>query len=103
MKLHFNGFWNDDSLDFFVVLIQNVFEEPIQLGSFEESEILFESIFGHTRLYDKQWKWSFFYSGESDRIAAKFMHSPMSILNDYSCVLHLCTFKTPINYYFCEK
>ena len=87
MKVYLNGFWNDDSLDFFVLLIQNVFEEPVERGSFEESDILFESVFGATRLQDKQWKWSFFFTGESDRRNSCFMQSPIQIMDQYSCVL----------------
>ena len=86
MKLHLHGFWNDDPIDFFVTLIQNVFECPIEVGSFEESEILFESVFGGgTRLYDKKWKYTFFYSGESDRRLPIFIGNRS--IEGYSCVL----------------
>lgn len=86
MKFHFHGFWTDDSLDFFVTLIGNVFECPIEVGAFEESEILFESVFHPgTRLYDKPWKYTFFYSGEADRRLPGFISNRN--LDDYSCVL----------------
>lgn len=86
LKLYLRGFWTDDSLDFFVTLIQNVFECPISLGSFEESDILFESVFsGNSRLYGKQWKYTFFYSGESDRRLPIFIGNRS--LDGYSCVL----------------
>jgi hypothetical protein len=86
MKLHLHGFWNDDPIDFFVTLIQNVFECPIEVGSFEESEILFESVFGGgTRLYDKKWKYTFFYSGESDRRLPIFIGNRS--IEGYSCIL----------------
>ena len=74
MKLYLNGFWNDDPLDFFVLLIQEVFQTPVELGSFEESEVLFESTFSEsTRLF------SFFF----------FFHSlsiPFHLLDLYQCM-----------------
>lgn len=88
MKLYFHGFWDANPIDFFVQLIKGVFGSSIEVGSFEESDILFESTFScQTRLYDKSWKYTFFYSGESDRRLPLFMGNRLHTLNDYSCVL----------------
>jgi hypothetical protein len=73
MKLFMHGFWsgfiektNPTHVGFFIELFKTVFQETIELGSFEESDILLETIFDHkTRLFDKKWRYTFLYSGES--------------------------------------
>jgi len=87
MKLFVYGFWsgfiektNPVNITFFIDLFKNVFNEEIELGDINDSDILLETIFEKkTCLFDKQWKYSFLFSGESR-------------LNEYhkkySCVLY---------------
>ena len=71
MKLFVYGFWsgfiektNPVNITFFIDLLKNVFNEEIELGDINESDILLETIFEKkTRLFDKQWKYSFLFSG----------------------------------------
>jgi hypothetical protein len=87
MKLFIHGFWDGfiektDPIDisFFLNLFQKIFETDIEIGCFEESDILLESIFGSsTYLYAKKWKYSFLFSGES-RLNSWY--------KDYTCVLY---------------
>ena len=87
MKLYVNGFWsgfiektNPVHIGFFYDLLSNVFDTSIELGTFEESDILLESIFYDTTYLDKKnWKYSFLFSGES--------RLPYNYKN-YSCVLY---------------
>jgi hypothetical protein len=68
-----NNFWNgflekNDPVNiyFFLDLFEMVFSEKIMLGSFEQADILLESCFGpYLLVKQKKWKYSFFFSGES--------------------------------------
>ena len=87
MKLFVHGFWtgfidktNPVNITFFLDLLKLVFNEEIELSNFENSDILLETIFDNkTFLFDKQWKYSFLFSGES-RLKEYYKH--------YSCVLY---------------
>lgn len=87
MKLFVHGFWsgfientNPLGLNFFIELFENVFSTTIQLGTFNESDILLETIFDQkTFLFDKSWKYTFLFSGES---RLRPLHQ------NYSCVLY---------------
>lgn len=87
MKVFVYGFWDGfldkrDAvhIDFFKQLLGLVFGCEIEVGDFNESEILLESIFSNnTALHFRQWKYSFLYSGES-RL------NPWAAA--YSCVLY---------------
>ena len=88
MKLFVNGFWsgfidqtNPVNVDFFIKLFNTVFNTTIEIcNDYNHSEILLESIFdSKTFLFDKEWKYSFLYSGES-RLNAHY--------KSYSCVLY---------------
>jgi len=87
MKLFVHGFWsgfiektNPTDISFFINLFQKVFDTNIELGTFEESDILLETIFESTTfLYAKKWKYSFLFSGES---RLNFWYK------DYTCVLY---------------
>jgi hypothetical protein len=90
MKLYFNNFFHDQDLSTFFNLFKNVFNEPIEIGTFENSDILFESIFGeNTLLYSKKWSYSFLFIGESDRRLSIFVRGGLgnARLKDYSCIL----------------
>jgi hypothetical protein len=72
MKVYFTNFWsgfdtkvNPINSNFFIDLLTRVFDTNIETGSFDESEILFESIFGETFVGKKDWKYTFLFSGES--------------------------------------
>lgn len=61
MKLFVHGFWsgfientNPVGINFFIELLENVFSTKIELDTFDESDILLETIFDHkTFLFDK--------------------------------------------------
>jgi hypothetical protein len=86
LKLYCNAFWpgflegtDPVSIRFFLELLVHVFQGPIELtGNIKEGDILLESIFGSTALFQRPWKYSILFSGES-RI---FPHTA-----DYTCVL----------------
>lgn len=74
MKLYTHGFWegfidktNPINIIFFQDLFKTVFDTNIELcDSILESDILLETVFTHdTKLFNKQWKYSFLFSGES--------------------------------------
>jgi hypothetical protein len=87
MKLFVYGFWsgfiektNPVNISFFIDLFEKIFDTTIELGNFEDSDILLETIFeSNTYLYAKKWNYSFLFSGES-RLN--------SFYKDYSCVLY---------------
>jgi hypothetical protein len=87
MKVFVYGFWrgfidktNPVNIDFFIHLFKLVFNEEIELGNIEDSDILLETIFEtKTYLFDKKWKYSFLFSGES-RLNIHY--------SSYSCVLY---------------
>ena len=59
--------------DFFIELLSRTFNEPIEIGNQEESELLLESIFTtDTFLYYKKWKYTFLFSGESRLYQRRF-------------------------------
>lgn len=88
MKICLNNFFHDLDLFPFYKLFECVFDEKIELGTLEDSDILVESVFGdNTFLYEKKWLFTFLFIGESDRRAAIFLESRLHTLNDYSCVL----------------
>jgi hypothetical protein len=88
MKVLFNKFFNDLDLTFFILIFKRVFNEDISYGSFDDSDILIESCFGDTSLLDKkQWKHTFFFSGESDRRLDSCFKINKDILKKYDCVL----------------
>ena len=90
MKLYLHNFWHDNDLSPFFKMFQNVFNENIEMGTIENSDILFESVFGsETLLYKKNWLFSFLFIGESDHRLPIFLKNGMNNarLKDYSCIL----------------
>jgi hypothetical protein len=90
MKLYLHNFFHDLDLSPFYNLFKNVFNEKIEPGTIENSDILFESVFGNNSLlYDKKWLYSFLFIGESDRRLCLFIKNGLNNprLKDYSCVL----------------
>lgn len=88
MKILFHNFFDDVDLTCFISIFKRVFNEDVSHGSFNDSDILFESCFGHTSLVDKkQWRYTFFFSGESDRRLESCFKVNKDMLQKYSCVL----------------
>ena len=90
MKLFLHRFDLGFDLDPFYKLFENVFNEKIELGTFEDSDILIETLKpdDDTLLYKKKWLYTFFYLGESDKYTRKIMSDfSYNSLNDFSCVL----------------
>jgi hypothetical protein len=90
MKIYLHNFFHDIDLSPFYNLFTDVFNEIIELGTIEDSDILFESIFGNNSLlYHKKWLYSFLFIGESDRRLPIFINNGLNnpILKDYSCIL----------------
>jgi len=96
MKIFLNGFWGGfesgiTNSKFFFELLENVFDEKMEKGSIEDSDILFESVFSmDTLLYNKKWKYTFLFSGESDRRVWNSIirgSNRINTLNDYTCIL----------------
>ena len=87
MKIFLNNFFHDLDLTFFYKLFEKSFGTKIQLSTLEDSDILFESVFGsNTLLYHKKWVYTILFIGESDRRLPLFMNR-MDTLKDYSFIL----------------
>jgi hypothetical protein len=70
MKVYYNAFWenNEDMYKhpFFHDILEKSFNIKIELGTTpEESDILIESVFGDPLVKSKDWKYSFFFTGEA--------------------------------------
>ena len=90
MKVYLNNFFNDLDLTFFYKLFEKTFNTNIELSTLEDSEILFESVFGNTTLlYHKKWLYTILFIGESDRRLPIFMNDRLiqNTLKDYSLIL----------------
>jgi hypothetical protein len=97
MKIYFYGFWGNfitrkTNNKYFIELLEKVFNEKIEVSSsLEESDILFESVFSKdTKLYEKNWKYTILFSGESDRRVWNSIirgSNRINTLKDYSCIL----------------
>uniref|UniRef100_A0A6C0HTQ8 Fucosyltransferase C-terminal domain-containing protein n=1 Tax=viral metagenome TaxID=1070528 RepID=A0A6C0HTQ8_9ZZZZ len=93
MKVFTYGFWDDfiekSHSDFFLVLFSKVFGEECILGTPEESDILLECTFSsESYLKYKNWKYTFFYSGESKKnIESGSTIERLDTLKMYDCIL----------------
>ena len=90
MKLYLNLFFNNLDLTFFYKIFEKTFNTKIELSTLEDSEILFESVFGNnTLLYHKKWVYTFLFIGESDRRLPAFMNNRLiqNTFKHYSSVL----------------
>jgi hypothetical protein len=96
MKVFVYGFWSGFvekkdpvNVDFFLSLFSKVFNEECIVGSAEDSDILLESVFSsNTLLKYKNWKYTFFFSGESTQRVHNFCSKErLDTLSLYSCVL----------------
>ena len=88
MKIFLNNFFTDLDLTFFYKLFEKSFNTKIELSSLEDSDILFESVFGsRTLLYHKKWTYTILFIGESDRRLPLFIHDRLHTLKDYTIIL----------------
>ena len=96
MKVFTYGFWSGFlektdpvHIDFFLSLLSKVFNEECTVGTLGDSDILLESIFSsNTYLKYKKWKYTFFFSGESNQRIGIFCSSErLETLQMYDCVL----------------
>ena len=72
LKVYFHVFWsgffertNAVHVDFFKNLLEKIFEKNIILGTREDSDILFETVFEPSIVKEKSWKYKFLFCGES--------------------------------------
>jgi len=87
MKIFLNNFFHDLDLTFFYKLFEKSFSTKIEQSTLEDSDILFESVFGsNTLLYHKKWVYTILFIGESDRRLPLFMNR-IDTLKDYSFIL----------------
>ena len=75
MKVHFNAFWdgflektNQNHCDFFLELLKRVFKEECTVGTFEDSDILVESLFGKSIAKQRDWRYKIQFSGETVKV-----------------------------------
>jgi len=71
MYIYFNAFWPDCQTNasyyqIFINLFSKVYNCRIEISDMESSDILIESIWGSSKLTEKKWKYSYFYSGEPE-------------------------------------
>ena len=90
LKLYVYGFWsgffekeNPVNIVFFLNLFEMVFGIGVEVGNtIEECDLLLETVFANdTKLFQKKWKYSFLFSGEST------INRPLKNREYYSCVL----------------
>jgi len=98
-KIFVHGFWggfveNTDptKFHFFQDLLEQVFGDKIELGSFEDSSLLLESVFSDNTFLDKKkWEYTFFFNGESQsRIIQDHFKKNLfrlSKIANYNCIL----------------
>lgn len=99
MKVYINGFWNGfiensdpQKFIFFKLLLDNVFNQSIQIGNLNNSDILLESVFSNeTFLNKKKWKYTIFFNGESLQrtvnIIFKNKINRIKNISNYDCIL----------------
>ena len=99
MIICINGFWdgfieNTDpqKFHFFELLLSKVFNEKIEIGNIENSDVLLESIFSNTTfLHHKKWRYSILFNGESIyrtvNILLKNNTNRLKNIPQYSCIL----------------
>jgi hypothetical protein len=99
MKVYINGFWNGfienkdpQKFIFFKSLLDNVFNQNIQIGNLNNSDILLESVFSdETFLNKKKWKYTIFFNGESLQRTVNIMFknkiNRIKNISNYDCIL----------------
>ena len=93
MKIFANGFWSQFTSGDkrpFIDILSRCLNEPIDFGSYDESHILLESVFGSsTYVNDSKWKYTFLFIGEPNRRFCNLGSSNRlpSTFSKYSCIL----------------
>jgi hypothetical protein len=99
MIICINGFWdgfieNKDPQKyyFFELLLSKVFNEKIEIGNLENSDVLIESIFSNTTfIHYKKWRYSILFNGESVyrtvNTLLKNNTNRLKNIPQYSCIL----------------
>ena len=99
MIICINGFWdgfieNTDPQNFyfFELLLSKVFNEKIEIGNLENSDVLIESIFSNTTfIHYKKWRYSILFNGESVyrtvNTLLKNNTNRLKNIPQYSCIL----------------
>lgn len=83
IKVYYNGFWPGFTSDnkFFTDLFILVFNKNIIEGTIDNADILVESVFGPSVLNHKNYKYTIFFTGESE------INRPILNKDKYTCVL----------------
>lgn len=99
MKIFINGFWDGfientdpNKFSFFQKIFELTFNQEITIGNFNDSDILFESVFSDkTYINDKNWKYTIFFNGESQEriITDHFKNNRyrLSKISEYNIIL----------------
>ena len=99
MRICINGFWNGfiektdpQNFYFFELLLSKVFNEKIEIGNLENSDVLLESIFSNTTfIHHKKWRYSILFNGESVyrtvNTLLKNNTNRLKNIPQYSCIL----------------
>jgi hypothetical protein len=110
MKVYFNGFWdgfiektNPVHCEFFLRLFSLIWNEQVEVGDIETSEILCESIFGESKRSAKQWATTVLFSGESrllkeptDHLYSFVLYGQRNNKNRINCPLF-------VPYFYCNS
>jgi len=93
MKIFANGFWSEftrGDKSPFINILSSCFNQPIEFSSYNDSDILLESVFGpRTFVNDPKWKYTFLFIGEPNRRFPNLGSSNRlpSTFSMYSCIL----------------
>jgi hypothetical protein len=94
MKIFINGFWSNFTTgsqinySVFENLFLMIFNEKIEIGNLNNSEILLESVFSkNTYLNYKKWKYTFFFNGEPVKHILNKKFNRFNLIPKYDCIL----------------
>jgi hypothetical protein len=95
LKLFVHGFWegfientDPNKLSVFIQLLSLAFNQDIQLGDINNSDILLESVFSETSmLHRKKWKYSIFFNGEPKKYLLDKGYKRFRYISEYDCIL----------------
>jgi len=85
MKVYLHNFFHDMDLSVFLKLFELSIGEPMEFGNLDDSSILLESMFGYsTMVFERRWKYTFLFLGESDRNIPEWIKK---LYPQFTCVL----------------
>jgi hypothetical protein len=108
MLVYFHNFWggfiektNPVNTRFFIDLLKRVFDEDVLIGTFDNSDILFETVYTtcDSVLSLKDWKYSFLFSGESYCQNGKYT-AILKQSRSYENIIHCPLF---VPYMYCQN